>query len=130
MTIVFELLNSVNGGGEGERSDIRWSIIGTKKTDCFASRHLDHTKTPRRSQKDANCSGMVMSPVHQVWPTPSCKAQRKGKEDKADRGRGGKTISANGQAWSSAGPRGQWKTGKNGENWLRNHLWFPNDPRG
>ena len=28
---------------------------------------------------------MVMSPVHQVWPKPSCKAQRKGEEDKADR---------------------------------------------
>ena len=25
--------------------------------------------------KDANCSGMVMSPVHQVWPKPSCKVQ-------------------------------------------------------
>ena len=25
--------------------------------------------------KDANCSGMVMSPVHQVWPKLSCKAQ-------------------------------------------------------
>ena len=22
-----------------------------------------------------NCSGMVMSPVHQVWPKPSCKAR-------------------------------------------------------
>ena len=30
-----------------------------------------------------------------------------GGEDKADRGRGGKTTSANGQAWSSASPRGQ-----------------------
>ena len=58
---------------------------------------------------------MVMFPVHQVWPKPSCKAQRKGEEDKADRGRGGKTISGNGQAWSSASPRGQWRTGKNVE---------------
>ena len=24
--------------------------------------------------KSANCSGMVMSPVHHVWPKPSCKA--------------------------------------------------------
>ena len=53
----------------------------------------------------------------------------KGEEDKADRGRGGKTTSGNGQAWSSASPRGQWRTGKNGENWLQNHLWCPNDPR-
>ena len=48
----------------------------------------------------------------------------------ADRGRGGKTTSGNGQAWSSASPRGQWRTGKNGENWLQNYLWCPNDPRG
>ena len=34
---------------------------------------------------------MDMSPVHQVWPKPSCKAQQKGEEDKADRGRGRKT---------------------------------------
>ena len=54
----------------------------------------------------------------------------KGGKDKADRGRGGKTTSGNGQALSSASPRGQWRTGKNGENWLQNHLWCPNDPHG
>ena len=32
--------------------------------------------------------------------------------------------------WSLASPRGQWRTGTNGENWLQNHLWCPNDPRG
>ena len=57
---------------------------------------------------------MVMSPVHQVCPKPSCKAQKKGEEDKADRGRGGKTTSGNGRAWSSPSPREQWRTGKNG----------------
>ena len=36
----------------------------------------------------------------------------------------------NGQAWSSESPRGQWKTGKNGENWLQNHLWCPTELRG
>ena len=45
------------------------------------------------------------------------------------RGRGGKTT-GNGQAWSLASPRGQQKTGENGGNWLWNHLWCPNDPRG
>ena len=54
----------------------------------------------------------------------------KGSEDKTDRGRGVKTASGNGQAWGSASPRGQWRTGENGENWLQNHLWCPNDPRG
>ena len=43
-----------------------------------------------------------------------------GEEDKADRGRGGKTTSGNGQAWSSPSPRGWWRTEKNGGNWLRN----------
>ena len=71
-----------------------------------------------------------MSPVHQVLPKPSCKAQWKAEEDKADKGRGGETTSGNGQAWSSASPRGQWRIGKNGENWLQNHLWCPNDPCG
>ena len=36
----------------------------------------------------------------------------KGEEDKADRGRGGKTTSGNVQDWSSASPKGQWRTGK------------------
>ena len=31
----------------------------------------------------------------------------------ADRGRGGKTTSVNGQAWSLPSPRGQWRTVKN-----------------
>ena len=35
-----------------------------------------------------------------------------GEEDEADTGRGGKTTSGNGQAWSSASPRGQWRTRK------------------
>ena len=54
----------------------------------------------------------------------------KGERRQADRRRGGKTISKNRQAWKSPSPRGQWRTGKNGENWLQNHLWCPNDPRG
>ena len=40
------------------------------------------------------------------------------------------TTLGNGQAWGSQSPRGQWRTGKNAGNWLRNHLWCPNDPRG
>ena len=51
----------------------------------------------------------------------------KGEEDKEDRGRGGKTTLGNGQAWSSPNPRGQWRTGENGRNWLWNRLWCPND---
>ena len=64
-----------------------------------------------------------------VWPKPSCKAQCKREEDKGDRGRGGKTTSGSGQAWSSLSLRGLWRTGKNGEKWLWNHLWCTNDPK-
>ena len=43
---------------------------------------------------------------------PSCKAQWKGEADMADRKRGGKTTSGNGQAWSLPSPRGQWRREK------------------
>ena len=47
----------------------------TRKSVPRSSRQSDHTKTPSPSYRDANCSSMVMSPVLQVWPKPSCKAQ-------------------------------------------------------
>ena len=106
------------------------TMLPTRKSVPGSSRQSDHTNTSWPSKRNANCSGTVMSPVHQVRPKQSCKAQWKGKEDKADRGRGGKTTSGNGQAWRSVGPRGQWRTGGHGGNWLRNCLWSPNDPRG
>ena len=106
------------------------TLFPTRKSVPRSSRQSDHTKTPWPYKRDANRSGMVMSHVHQVWPRPSCKAQRKGEEDKAHRGRGGKTTSGNGQAWSSPSPKGQWRTRGNGGNWLRNHLRCPSDPHG
>ena len=53
-----------------------------------------------------------------------------GRRSQGDTGRGWRTTSGNGQARSSASLKEQWRTGKNGENWLQNHLWYPNDPRG
>ena len=53
-----------------------------------------------------------MSPVHQVWPKPSCKAQRKEKEDKADRGRGGKTTSRMDRPGVRRVPEGSGEQGK------------------
>ena len=53
----------------------------------------------------------------------------KGEEDKADRGRGGKTTSENGQAWSSPSPRGQRGPGKMEETGSE-IIFVPNDPRG
>ena len=45
-------------------------------------------------------------------------------------GRGGKTTSGNGCAWSSRSPRGQWRTEKTGGNWLWGNLLSPDDPCG
>ena len=56
----------------------------------------------------------------------SMHSEREKKTKQTKKG-GGKT-SGNGQAWSSSSPRGQQRTGKNGGNLLRNHLWCPNDP--
>ena len=69
------------------------TMIQTRKSVPRSSGQLDHTKTSWPSQRDADCSGIDISPVHQVWPKPFCTAQWKGEEDKADRRRGGKTTS-------------------------------------
>ena len=99
-------------------------------TSKMGIRHDQNAKGTEGSPGFLWHSNPTLSPVHQVWPKPSCKAQQKGEEDKADRGRGGKTKAPNGQAWSSPSPRGQWIKGKYRGNWLRNHLWCPNNPRG
>ena len=47
--------------------------------------------------------------------------------------KGGRRQDGQRKRWKDnirASPRGQWRTGKNEENWLQNHLWCPNDPRG
>ena len=54
----------------------------------------------------------------------------KGKKTRRTKEEMGRQASGNGQAWSSTCPRGQWRTGEKRENWLQNHLWCPNDPRG
>ena len=109
-----------------------WWLFTCPQRSCYWSGSLCQdpagNQTTWRPDHRKNCGGMVTSPVHQVWPQPSCKAQWKGKEDKADRGRVRKTTSGNEQAWSSPSPRGHWRTGKNGGNWLWNHLWCPSDP--
>ena len=74
-------------------------------------------------------SGTDMSPVHQVRSKSCCKAHWEGEDNKADRRRGGKTTSGNGQAWSSPSPRGRWGTVKNGGNRLWSPLWCCNDHR-
>ena len=44
--------------------------------------------------------------------------------------KGGRRRGGQEKRWEDNIARGQWRTGKNGENWLQNHLWCSNDPRG
>ena len=47
------------------------------------------------------------------------------KRKEADRRRGGRTISKNGQKWTLPAQLGQLKTGQDGKELLRIHLWCP-----
>ena len=58
---------------------------------------------------------MVMSPVHRVWPKPSCKAQWKGDEDKADRKRWEDNI----REWTSLEFAESQRAVENGEKWRK-----------
>ena len=75
--------------------------------------------------------GMVMSPVHQVWPKTILQGIVKG-----GRRQGRQRIRGKDNIMDKRGVRripedsGEQGLRKNGENWLRNHLWCPNDPRG
>ena len=70
-----------------------------------------------------------------VWPclkvfwiskdNPTGHSERKKKE--ADRRRGGKTISKNGQEWTLPAQLGQLKTGQDGKGLLQIHLLCPDD---
>ena len=52
----------------------------------------------------------------------------KGGRRQGGKGRGGKTTSGNGQAWSSASPRGQWRTGKSGKKLIAKSSMVPQRP--
>ena len=54
------------------------TMLPPRKSVPRSRRQSDHTKTILPSKRDANCSGMDMSTVHQVWTKLSCKAQWKG----------------------------------------------------
>ena len=60
---------------------------------------------------------MVVFPVHQVWPKPSCKAQWKGEEDKAGRKRGGKTTA--GHKWTGLEFATSQRAVENREKWRK-----------
>ena len=77
------------------------------------------TRRPPDDRKKTQ-SAVVWSRFPFIKSGQNCLARHseRGKKTRQTRGRGGKTTSGNGQAWSLASSRGQWRTGKNGENWL------------
>ena len=44
------------------------TMLPTRKSMPRSRRQLDYTKTSLPLWRDAKCSGMIVSPVHQVWP--------------------------------------------------------------
>ena len=69
-------------------------------------------RSPDDKKRDANCSGMVMFPVYQVWPISSCKAQWKGEDDKADKGRRGRQHEGKDRPGVRQVPEGSGEQGK------------------
>ncbi|KAI0233092.1 hypothetical protein LSAT2_016641 [Lamellibrachia satsuma] len=51
-------------------------------------------------------------------------------EDEEDRGRGGRTTSKSGQAWTSQRHKGQQTIGRCGDSWLQGRRWCLNDTTG
>ena len=49
------------------------------------------------------------------------------KKKEAERRRGGKTISKNGQEWTLSAQLGRLKTGQDGKGLLLTHLWCPDE---
>ena len=96
---------------------------------CRIKRRLVFVKQQQERQQKTQRPFLATS----LWSLESvqhgaCKFQSLSCLVRQGRGRGGKTTSGNGQAWSSTNPSGQWGTEKNGENWLWSHLWCPKDP--
>ena len=57
---------------------------------------------------------MAITPIHQVWPKPSCKAQWKGEENKAIKGAVKQYQGMDRLGVWQLTPRGQWRTRKSG----------------
>ena len=88
------------------------TMLPTRKSIPRSSRQLDHLKTSWRSLRDANCSGMVMAPVHQVWPRPFCKAQWNGKKTRQTEEEVGRQHQGMDRPWVHQVPEGSGEQGK------------------
>ena len=73
---------------------------------------------------------MGTSHEHPACQRPSCKAPLGEQEDEEERGRGGRTASKSGQAWTSQRHKGRQATERSGDSWFQGHRWCPNDTMG
>ena len=73
---------------------------------------------------------MDMSPVHQVWQNHLARHMEGGQKTRQTEEEVGRQHQGMDRPGVPQVPEGSGEQGKNGENWLQNHLWCPNDPRG
>ena len=136
-TLFFWMMLAVGGGGTRMRVAYLKTVFSFFLMVWSLGRHPSNIAGDRTPRRPADHQKEMQIAV--VW---SCllfirsgqnhlaRHRERKEEDMADKGKSGKVTSGNRQAWSLQSPRGHWRTGENGGNWLRNHLWCPNDPRG
>ena len=132
---------SMLGGGGGDRRSTTWQPREkTEHRETFLSwprndrkitgfqsplNHTGHVGAITGSMKTLSGSPWVghLHSLGNPWAGSSS----------ADRGRQRKRWEDNIREWTGlefAKSKGQWRTGKNGGNWLQNHRWCLKDPRG
>ena len=87
------------------------------------------TRRPPEDRKETQ-TAVVLScfPFIRSGQNHLARHSERGKKTRQTEERGGKTTSGNGQAWSSAGPRGQCRTGKNERKLLAKSSVLPQRP--
>ena len=73
---------------------------------------------------------MVVSPVHQVWSNHLARHGKRGKKTRQTKEEVGRQHQGMDRPGVRQVPEGSGEQAKNGENWLQNYLWCPNDPCG
>ena len=109
---------------------IQRPLLPTRKSVPRSSRQLDHTKTSWPSLRDTICSGMVMSPVHQVSQNRFARRSERGEKRRQTE----EEVGRQPHQWMDRPrvrqvPEALENMGGIGGNWLQNHLWCPNDLR-
>ena len=102
------------------------TMLPTRKSVPRPSRLSDHTKADYRKETQTavvwSCLPIIMSSQNHL--ARHSEREKKTRQTEEEVGRQHQGLDRPGARQS---PRGQWKQGENGGNWLRNHLWCPND---